>query len=67
LNMMNRRTFVKGAALLGTGLALGPEAFAFQSCFPVVRRPVAERRFRSKSVEKTIATFQAKVKDKELG
>ena len=63
---MDRRTFVKGAALLGTSIALNPHAFAAPADFPVVRRPLADRRFKSKAVEKAIDTFQSKVKNKEL-
>jgi uncharacterized protein len=63
---MDRRTFVKGTALLGTSLALGNYAFAAPADFPVVRPALSSRRFQSKAVESTIATFKKKVKNQEL-
>ncbi|MGV3504690.1 MAG: glycoside hydrolase family 125 protein [Adhaeribacter sp.] len=63
---MNRRTFVKSAALLGTSLALQPYAQALPAGFPVVRPPLASRHFQSKAVEKAISTFKRKVKNQEL-
>ena len=64
---MDRRTFVKGAALVGTSLLLQNPSFAFSSAFPVVRPPLAARRFKSKAVEQAITTFKRQVKDPELG
>lgn len=63
---MNRRTFVKSAAVLGTSLALQPYAQALPAGFPVVRPPLPARRFQSKAVEKAITTFKRKVKNQEL-
>lgn len=63
---MNRRTFVKSAAVLGTSLALQPYAQALPAGFPVVRPLLSARRFQSKAVEKAITTFKRKVKNQEL-
>ncbi|MGV3640592.1 MAG: glycoside hydrolase family 125 protein [Adhaeribacter sp.] len=63
---MNRRSFVKSAAVLGTSLALQPYAQALPAGFPVVRPPLSARRFQSKAVEKAITTFKRKVKNQEL-
>ncbi len=64
---MNRRAFLQNTGLLSTGLVFNKVvAFAGQPDFPVVRIPVSERNFTSSAVEKTIATFKAGVKNKEL-
>jgi uncharacterized protein len=65
---MNRRNFIQNTGLVGTGLLLKPVvSFAAGKEFPVVRVPVSERKFTSTAVEKAIATFEARVKNKELG
>ncbi len=45
----------------------GLPAFAASAAYPVVRTPENARRFTSTAVEKAIATFEAGVKNKELG
>lgn len=73
---MNRRNFIARAGLLGAGYALHrnllgacPEnsrAAAPAVSFPTVRKAPSERNFTSPAVEKAIATFKKKVKNKEL-
>ena len=74
---MNRRNFIARASLVGAGYALhrnlmgacpenSPAATAL-SPFPTVRKAPAERNFTSPAIEKAIATFKKKVKNKELG
>lgn len=65
---MNRRSFIQNTGLAGAGLFFNKAAaFAIGSDFPVVRIPLDKRNFTSKAVEKTIATFKAGVKNRELG
>lgn len=52
--------------MLGSGVLLSKFSFAEMPGFPLVRTSPGKRRFQSKSVEKAIAEFGAKVKDKEL-
>ncbi len=62
---MKRRHFVKDCALLASAITLSQTSFAAES-FPLVRTAAAKRRFSSTAVEKAIAEFSSKVKDKEL-
>lgn len=65
---MKRNEFIKNAGLLSAGILLKDLAFAqANDPFPVVRVPLAERKFQSKAVEAAIVEFKAKVKNKELG
>lgn len=67
---MKRRSFIQNTGMLGAGLLINKvSVFAAtpDSDFPVVRIPVSERKFTSKSVENAIDEFVAKVKNKELG
>ncbi len=65
---MNRRKFISSSAALSAGIMLSKvPAYSQQTTtFPVVRVPLAQRRFSSKSVESAITEFNAKVKDREL-
>lgn len=64
---MKRRSFVQKAGILTAGLLSSRLlALAADPEFPVVRRPLAMRRFNSRSVENAITEFNAKVKNKEL-
>ncbi len=65
---MQRRSFIKTTGLAGTGLVFSKfSAFGAGMEFPVVRTPLASRKFTSKAVEKAIVSFKAGVKNKELG
>lgn len=65
---MKRRTFIKSAGLLGAGTVLSNNLVYSASFadFKTVRVPVEKRHFVSTAVEKTIAEFTSKVKNKEL-
>lgn len=63
---MKRRTFIRNSSLLGATLLSQPlSLFAAENDFPVVRIPLAARKFKSKAVEKAILLFKSKVKDQE--
>ncbi len=64
---MNRNEFLRNAGLASAGLLVNKLSFAAGTDFPTVRTPVAQRNFQSKAVDKAIAEFKAKVKNKELG
>jgi len=64
---MKRRSFVQKAGILTAGLLSSRlMALAADPEFPSVRKPLAMRRFNSRSVENAITEFNAKVKNKEL-
>ncbi len=66
---MKRRTFIRNAGMAGAGLLLSKTA-SFASTapgFPVVRTPLASRKFSSVSVENAISEFKGHVNNKELG
>ncbi len=64
---MKRRAFLQNTSLLGAGLLMNRVAsFAAMQDFPVVRTPLADRRFSSTAVEKAITAFDAGVKNREL-
>lgn len=62
---MKRRIFLQNAGILATGMLASKFSFG-NTPFPVVRIPLAERNFVSKSVDNAIKTFGANVKNKEL-
>lgn len=62
---MKRRIFIQNAGILATGMLASKFSFG-NTPFPVVRIPLAERNFVSKSVDNAIKTFGANVKSKEL-
>ncbi|MGE5519343.1 MAG: glycoside hydrolase family 125 protein [Candidatus Dadabacteria bacterium] len=65
---MKRRTFIQNTGMATAGLFFNRVAgFAAPFGFPDVRTPLNKRRFNSKAVESTIATFKAGVKNPELG
>jgi len=64
---MNRTDFLRSAGLLSASLLMGHFSEAAPADFPTVRTPAGQRKFGSKAVEKAIAEFKAKVKNKELG
>lgn len=64
---MKRRRFLQTSGMLGAGMVMSKfSALAAEPGFPEVRIPLADRRFTSKAVEETIATFKAGVKNQEL-
>lgn len=63
---MERRRFIFSAGILCSGLMINKKVFAADS-YPIVRTSLPLRKFNSKSVEKAITEFKAKVKDPELG
>src|SRR5690349_1350709 len=64
---MKRKEFLRNAGLLSAGILLHRHSFATPSDFPLVRTPVAQRKFQSKAVEKAIVELKSNVKNKELG
>ncbi|MDO9375456.1 MAG: glycoside hydrolase family 125 protein [Ferruginibacter sp.] len=65
---MKRKVFLRNTGLLGAGLLLKDLAFAGAADpLPVVRVPLASRKFQSKAVEAAITNFHATVRNKELG
>lgn len=62
---MKRRIFLQNAGVLATGMLASKFSFG-STPYPVVRIPLADRNFVSKSVDKAIQTFHANVKNKEL-
>ncbi|MES2893866.1 MAG: glycoside hydrolase family 125 protein [Bacteroidota bacterium] len=65
---MKRKVFLRNTGLLGAGLILKDLAFAGAADpLPVVRVPLASRKFQSKAVEAAITNFHATVRNKELG
>lgn len=65
---MDRRNFLQQSTLAGTGLLFGASSWAFSpaAVFPVVRTPLANRKFNSKAVEALIAEVNAKIGNKEI-
>ena len=67
---MKRKEFLQKAALAGGLLMVDPSKVFAAGCpystFPMVRLPKEKRHFTSEIIEKTIAEFADKVKDKEL-
>jgi meiotically up-regulated gene 157 (Mug157) protein len=66
---MKRRSFIQRSAVLSAGVLMSNLSYSKSSTaneFPTVRTPVEKRKFQSKSVEKAIAEFKAKTKNKEL-
>ncbi|MFD2969828.1 glycoside hydrolase family 125 protein [Sphingobacterium bambusae] len=65
---MKRRTFLKTAGALGAGAMASQFSFAAPyNTFPTVRVAADKRHFSSKVIEASIAEFQKKVKNQELG
>jgi uncharacterized protein len=65
---MKRRQFIQQSSLATAALLFNQFSFAGTSGdFPVVRPPLAERKFTSKAVEATIAAVSGNIRNKELG
>ena len=64
---MNRRQFIQSTVLIASGAAIaGSNLWAAESGFPVVRTPLAKRKFKSAAVERTIEQVQVSIGNKEL-
>ncbi len=66
---MQRNDFIRYTSLLGAGALLRPFGLFAQkgaADFPVVRTPLAQRKFRSVAVEQAIARFHQQAGNKEL-
>jgi len=63
---MNRREFLGGVSMMAATLALGSGARAADAGFPVVRVPLARRKFTSPAVEAAIGRIQGSIGNKEI-
>src|ERR1035438_7477413 len=63
---MNRRDFIRNTSFLAAGAMLGSAGGAAEAEFPVVRTPEAQRKFKSRAVERAIETMKARMGNKEL-
>jgi meiotically up-regulated gene 157 (Mug157) protein len=66
---MKRRDFIQRTALLSTAALAGNITFGSplpKAQFPVVRTPLASRKFNSTAVEAAIKEFKSKVKNEEI-
>jgi meiotically up-regulated gene 157 (Mug157) protein len=63
---MERRTFLQQSSLAAAGFFVRPP-FVHAKDFPVVRTPEAQRKFKSKSVEKIIREVRTNAGNKEIG
>jgi meiotically up-regulated gene 157 (Mug157) protein len=66
---MDRRNFIQQSALATAGIMIHSktEAALGNADFPVVRVPLADRKFTSKAVEKVITEIRTKIGNKEIG
>lgn len=64
--LMNRLHFLQSAAALSASVLVPDWVLASPSKFPVVRTPLAERKFSSPAVENIIQQFEKTVSNKEL-
>ena len=63
---MNRRDFIRNTSFLAAGAMLGSVSGAAEAGFPVVRVPEAQRKFKSRAVERTIETIKTRIGNQEL-
>src|SRR3974390_3295962 len=63
---MNRREFIRRAAVAASTVALAPAVLADQSQFPVVRPPKSKRKFKSAAIEHAISQVQSTIGNREL-
>lgn len=63
---MQRRKFIQQTALAMTGIYLSKFTFANTADFPVVRTPLAQRKFTSTAVEQTIQKIKSSIGNKEI-
>ena len=62
----SRRNFIKSSALAASALGLTAPAYGAESTFPVVRTPLAQRKFKSASIEAAIKKVKSSIHNKEL-
>src|SRR5687767_6943366 len=63
---MNRRDFIQTSGLATAGMLVPGLLYAGKNEFPVVRTPLAQRKFISTAVENLITSFQSSTSNKEL-
>src|SRR5450432_903489 len=64
--IMNRREFIRNTSLVASTLIASPVSWAAETGFPVVRTPVAKRKFNSPAVERTIEKVKSSIGNKEI-
>lgn len=64
---MTRRDFIRNTSIATAGVLVSARAWAADGDFPVVRTPVAKRKFTSEAVERTIQRVRSSVGNKEIG
>ena len=64
--IMNRREFIRNTSLVASTLIASPLSWAAESGFPVVRTPVAKRKFNSPAVERMIEKVKSSIGNKEI-
>ena len=64
---MQRRKFIQQTSLAGFGLLCTNNLFTTINHFPVVRLPLAQRKFTSTAVEELISDVKKNISSKELG
>lgn len=64
---MNRKDFIQQTTLATAGVLLSRTSFATTgNSFPIVRIPEAQRKFKSKAVERVITEIKSKIGNKEI-
>lgn len=63
---MERRKFIFQTSIGATSILLAKNVFSNTNSFPIVRIPVAQRKFNSKAVEQTINNLKNTIKNKKI-
>lgn len=63
---MERRKFILQTALTSASILFSKHILAYENLYPVVRIPKANRKFVSKSVDKTISTLKKNIKNEKI-
>ena len=63
---MNRRDFLHSTSVLASTAVLSNVGWAADAAFPVVRTPIAKRKFQSAAVERAIKEVKSTIGNKEL-
>jgi meiotically up-regulated gene 157 (Mug157) protein len=64
---MTRREFIRNTSLAASALLVTPAVLGAENAFPIVRVPIAKRKFKSVAVEKTIERVRSSIGNQELG